>query len=508
MIKRLMASDSVKHMSLPDALRFACYACIIGYGFLATWYSPGIIGSLYDEPRFLELAFLISSGLLAVLISRDFLLATLAHPRLSRLSQLSFGLFVAASALQSRFPELAWQEISLFVLLFFFGSICANLAHENKRLTDRLFTASLTAGALIFVVVFAVAYAASVSTNISFSWVTPFVNFANVRFFSQYQAYTLPLLIIPAIAFNLPGRWRVAALLLTSLWWTLHFTSGTRSVWVASVVTALVMTVSLRRTIKPWLNMQGWALSLGGMIYLIFDWWSKDFVRKESYGLPSVLARGTDDDHRFELWRAAWEMIQSSPWLGVGPMHFGFYHFQVAAHPHNVWLQIAAEYGLPVVLIVTYWIARLFLSALRWCRTTVSYEDRQINTALTASLLCGLVDAMFSGNILMPQSQMALFLVGGWLIGRNWRPAAETQPYETKATSHSPLTWGRLNRHWSHAALALVVLASIVIQTKGVLDYYQFMAEHDFALLSDAHPRFWHDGHWPTSSGLYPAKAE
>lgn len=558
---------------------------------LMPWYQPYVSLSLYDDARYVELAFL---GVIAVICvfsasrRRGISDAFRALPASFRYCGMVTVLWAGASALQARFPLLSGQEISLFFLLALFGGTCAQLAQENRIFVDRVFSSSFGAAALVFTVVFAMAYAASIQAATPFSWVTPFVSFANIRYFSQYQAYTLPILVLPALVFNLPRRWRMVGLLLASLWWALHFASGTRAVWVAVVVTALVMAVGLKRLVKPWLTRQGWAFALGGLMYSAFAWWSGDFGSQTGYGVASVIGRGAQDSQRFVLWREAWEMLRSAPWLGVGPMHFGFYHSQVAAHPHNAWLQIAAEYGLPVVLILTYWVVRLFLSAFRWCRTAESYEDRQINIALTASLLCGSVDALFSGNTLMPQSQVALFLIAGWLIGRNGTPnlthrdetsvgwgEARTPTFlgsqgivGVPSSLHQPISmWrysatrifhalaqsivgtplraterngsadlpnrdqGRSNRDLAsfdgtsgpkptphglqgfkgmglQAAFVLAVLCSIGLQIKGVADYYRFMAAHDFALIDGAHPRFWHDGHWPVSSGFYPAGTE
>ncbi|NEO27828.1 MAG: O-antigen ligase family protein [Kamptonema sp. SIO4C4] len=57
---------------------------------------------------------------------------------------------------------------------------------------------------------------------------------------------------------------------------------------------------------------------------------------------------------RLNQWQFCWQLIQERPWLGVGLRHFnplyetatGFW----LAHPHNLYIMLAAEIGLPATL--------------------------------------------------------------------------------------------------------------------------------------------------------------
>ncbi|MDD2802334.1 MAG: O-antigen ligase family protein [Methylococcales bacterium] len=373
-----------------------------------------------------------------------------------------------------------------------FGIICQFLTSNNKTLIDRLFIATILFGALLFICHFVICYLVSVVSNIAFSWVSPFVSFSNVRFFSQYQAYTLPILAIPLITFNLPFRWRTVTLLLLAFWWALHFVTGTRSVWVALIVTTLFLFTFLKDQARQWLIWQLVGMLIGGIFYLAFDYLTLD---NSLYGLGSITKRGLDDNGRWPLWLSAFEMIKNHPLLGVGPMHFAFNNFTIAAHPHNSVLHIAAEYGLPAVLIAIYLVITFLKKAVAWCIKPTYNENPQINIALTASLVCGLCDSLLSGNIIMPHSQMMLFMIGGWLIGRNQATdliSIELQPLQSKGRT---------------LVLVVVVLAAITIQLNGVQSYYSYMKRTQFSAPEYAHPRFWNDGHWPTKKNHSIAKS-
>jgi len=465
--------------------RFLGCACAALYGLIAPWYLLEFTGPLYDSARLLELILLIPIAALLIVIPiwrRQALTVFTSIPNTIKIGLRALSILALTSSILAQFPEKSLQEISLFLLLFMFGIICQFLTSNNRTLMDRLFIATILLGALLFICHFVICYLAAVVTNIPFSWVTPFVSFSNVRFFSQYQAYTLPILVIPLVTFKLPFRWRAVTLILLAFWWALHFATGTRSVWVALIVTTLFLLIFLKDRARQWLIWQLMGMLIGGIFYLAFDYLTLD---NSLYGLGSITKRGLDDNGRWPLWLNAFEMIKNHPLLGIGPMHFAFNNFTIAAHPHNSILHIAAEYGLPAVLIAVYLVVALLKKAVVWCIKPTYSENPQINIALTASLVCGLCDSLLSGNIIMPHSQMMLFMIGGWLIGRNQATdliSVELQPLQSKGRT---------------LVLVAVVLAAITIQLNDVQSYYSYMKRTQFSVPEYAHPRFWNDGHWP-----------
>ncbi len=177
-------------------------------------------------------------------------------------------------------------------------------------------------------------------------------------------------------------------------------------------------------------------------------------------------------------------------------MHFGLYNFRVAAHPHNAWLQIAAEYGLPMALLLTFLVLYFLHCAFHWCSTADSVRDRNINIAMTAALICGLTEAMFSGNTLMPQSQLLLFFIAGWLVGRNLHLAESTGYPDLPNRSLELRKNIVLTKCLTHTALIIVITAAIAVQVIGAANYYKYSKGHDYDPTTYYHPRYWQDGHW------------
>lgn len=71
----------------------------------------------------------------------------------------------------------------------------------------------------------------------------------------------------------------------------------------------------------------------------------------------------TSERARWEVWQSAIAMIRDHPWLGVGPNHFGTVHPAYAGphsghlrDPHNVYLRVAAEWGVPAALALFSWL--------------------------------------------------------------------------------------------------------------------------------------------------------
>ena len=125
---------------------------------------------------------------------------------------------------------------------------------------------------------------------------------------------------------------------------------------------------------------------------------------------------------RLYLWHRALDLIAGSPWLGVGPMHFahvtsltrGVVMEDNATHPHNIYLQVAAEYGLPASLLI-FGSAFAFMARRgRALRSLAPLTDERLLT-LAAWMAClgAAIDGMVSGNFVMPILQVWIALAVG-----------------------------------------------------------------------------------------------
>ena len=465
----------------PRTIWLACVALYLVFGpTQAPFYTP----SYYDNSRLLQLLSLAALSLLALVIPtlrREVEVIVLNGRGWVQRGLLLLALLGFASGLQAALPGMALQELALWMLLGVFTLTSISVTAANRTLVDRLLLIAFQGSALVFIVVFWMGQLAARETEQPFEWLHPFVTFANVRHFSQFQAYTLPVLTVSVALAGISRYRRSGAFLLAAHWWALQFAVGTRAVWFAGACTVALLPLLLKRDAFPFLKCFGLAVLGGGILYLALD----TFLLVDAPGLADAAHRGFDTSNRQELWRSALAMVRNDPFLGVGPMHFSFTNFAWAAHPHNSMLQFAAEYGLPAATIVVALATWLLWSSIRWTRSASQPEDQLINGGLLAALLMGLLDSLLSGNTLMPVAQMTLCILIGWVIGRNRCVPSNPPPSPTAITTF---------------ALSTIVVGSVITVGLGAHTYYQYWDARQFLVPAGAsHPRYWEEGHWPRS---------
>ncbi|MFG6447962.1 O-antigen ligase family protein [Roseateles sp. BYS180W] len=123
---------------------------------------------------------------------------------------------------------------------------------------------------------------------------------------------------------------------------------------------------------------------------------------------------------RWRLCADALMQFSISPILGVGPMHLAANTGLPAAHPHNAYVQLLTEWGI-------FWALGagiLFLSMARRAYgvlanpATPAGVGEGLALGAAAAFLASLVDACFSGNWVMPQSQTLLAVLLGVLAAQ------------------------------------------------------------------------------------------
>jgi O-antigen ligase len=78
------------------------------------------------------------------------------------------------------------------------------------------------------------------------------------------------------------------------------------------------------------------------------------------------------NDPRVGVWRFAFTLLNQRPWLGWGLGNFKLQYppglipaYQYIAHPHNFWLLLAVEAGIPVLLLFVWFVGKICYRALR-----------------------------------------------------------------------------------------------------------------------------------------------
>ncbi len=141
---------------------------------------------------------------------------------------------------------------------------------------------------------------------------------------------------------------------------------------VCGLVMGAALVLALTR--GPWMG-----AAAGGM-YLLWAWKPKALaavpvaaalallaapaaLRDRAVSVVRPQSKYDSNQHRVVLWRTGWEMVKAHPWFGIGPeqVNYQFERYVPAdipqplpwgwrKHLHNVYLQYAAERGVPVLL--------------------------------------------------------------------------------------------------------------------------------------------------------------
>lgn len=464
---------------------FGLVCCICGY--LVLMPSVNVLPDVlpYDTKRIGQVLLLLGFGLWLLWryqATTQWLDTFRSLPRLGRWGLGGVMALGVCSSMLAPLPHWALLEVAHLVLLGCLAVAVAAFCRRDAGVMQRLVPGALLLGVFLYLVNFAVSYSLSLHTTTSGLW--PWgvdIGFAHVRFLNQFQTWTLPLIVLPLLVWPVRSpiaRWGLHGLAMG--WWMLLFGSGGRGTTLAMATAGLFVALVYRKQAWLWLRAQGIAFVGGGVLYwLLF----KVVATSQSSLLDRSLTNGSLRD---VLWERAWLMIQQHPLLGVGPMHYAYQVEDLAAHPHNVVLQWAAEWGVPAtLLIIGLFLWGLFALVQRFKASAPAPRGpRVVHVALTASLVAAIGHALLSGITIMPLSQLVMVLVIGWAWGL-WLKSGTQTAYAKRPSS----PW----------MLRLVVGASLLGMLWGTSRYVLDL-EHQQTVFKEAkqttvfRPRFWQQG--------------
>jgi len=441
--------------------------------------------SNHDATRIVQLAVLLVTALAAMAVS-------IANPSGAQWRPSSahclVGLLALASIAMSPVPAMAWRETALML----------GLAGTTWVVAGRLSVTSLAParqaallGSCLYAFVLAMLMLAPLVHRSPMDWSSLAVGYDNYRFFNHVQTVALPLLAIVALqpAAERHGRWmRAAAWFSMVVYWIFVFCSGARGtalgIAVAMVAACLVSgwraTAALQRTLVA-------SALVGAAAYaLVFVLLPATSLLPVGASAERSMPSLASDSSRLLLWHIAWDDILASPWLGIGPMHYAHFPNPKAAHPHNVYLQVAAEWGLPLLATLLALAGRALWRLGRAVRDAAT-GARDEGAGLLVACLAFLADGFVSGNFVMPVSQMWIVLCIAWAMA--WH---RMQGAADSARPPVSVAWPR--------AAAAVLLASQVWLVAQVWPEARDVKAHfeqvprETAPNSRPSPRFWSDG--------------
>jgi O-antigen ligase len=335
------------------------------------------------------------------------------------------GILGAASAFSPRFAS--FEVANLFLLYLLASTVASEITRGGQRALLTVIR-GLAIACAPYVFLFIVAYVAGLSLGIPLALDDFTTNFSNIRFFNHTQTSTLPLLILLCCLTPRVSKLRWLWLAVTAYWWMALFATTGRGTLLGVAAGCIAAAVLARRRAVPYLRQVALTAAVGLLAYFILltvvpTLFGSVGMRSFAYAVERTAADPASG--RAWLWHLAATLIAQHPWLGVGPMHFAHHagYLHMGAHPHDWFLQIAAEWGLPALLCLLLSIA-LGLRALLRAGADIAPDDAR-NQAIFSALLVGavaiLVDGLVSGIFVMPQSQLAVALYLGCAIG--WQRA-------------------------------------------------------------------------------------
>ena len=364
--------------------------------------------SAHDFARILQVPLLLTVATSA-LLSRSW------RSSLSALAPVDRGLlvaligFVAASCLHADLPWVAAREVALDVSLLFVATVlAAQLRSPEAR--DRALT-WLTVGTTAYSLLWLINLSMAAASGDAVSPWDLLFGFDNPRFFNHVQTVVLPLVAVVAVSPRSSRLLKAAAGMAIVLGGAMLFVVLARASTLGLVAGGVAAYCMGHRHARRYMTVLLGGLAAGALLMFVAweAWLSRLGGQMAYHDLGQV-------HFRDYLAHRALDMCLSSPWLGVGPMHFSHASNPIAAHPHNIYAQLLAELGVPAVLLIGVLVFR-GLQRRFHSLCAASATEPALAAGLVGATVAMLIDGAFSGNFVMPLSQLAIVLLLALLNG-------------------------------------------------------------------------------------------
>ncbi|MCB1998504.1 MAG: O-antigen ligase family protein [Rhodoferax sp.] len=324
-----------------------------------------------------------------------------------------------------------------------------------------------------------------------------FVGYDNHRFYSHVLTAAIPLTLAALHASNgrLGRHLARGSLVLLGM---MLFATGGRGTMLALAGAVAFVFCRMGRRAWPTFAPLAYGMGLGAVFFaLLFVWPSLADSNGGTALADYGVARLTSDQSRLPLWKHAMDLARASPWFGAGPMHFAHGHNPIAAAPHSLPLQIAAEWGLPMLALVVA-IIGIVLRQL-WRRLGASVDAKDPGIALSMGFVAVLLDSFVAGNFNVPMSQVWIAV----LLGLFW--AWLRQPYASRQLARNatgapgaPASGQAKRFSMARAAAVSVAVLQVWLGTQ-MLPEAAHIGDHLRQVMkafpTDRHqPRFWSHG--------------
>jgi len=348
----------------------------------------------------------------------------------------ALGAVSALNAFSLRHAIYEWSM--LLVLLLAAALLAAELARAGTAGLQTVLRSVLVIG-ILYTVRIAIWYGATLATGLKLHPYDLAIGFSNIRFFNHVQTVLLPLAVLVCMQAPKGSLWRRSAFVLAACWWAFLFVTQARASVLGLGAGCVFAFVVRRGHARSFLKAMALTALAGVAVYVLVFMLLPMLAGLKAFSSAADVVQRTAADptsRRNLLWALSLKLIAAHPWLGVGPHHFAHEGATLSwgAHPHNFIMQIGTEWGLPALLCLLAGIGigmrALVRSSGRLAQGDLS--NQQTGAVMLATGAAILVDGLFSGVIVMPQSQMAIVLylgcAAGWVrsLDKSLAPRAST----------------------------------------------------------------------------------
>lgn len=469
----------------------------------------------YDQKRIVQLFTLISGALFFYLSPhcRTTMIEIIRSS--SRLIKIAISIFFILgifSAGFSKLPFAGFLEWSLYALLVLYALFwCALALRIGKQFYFML-------SALIFFVILIYTYPVMTGYVDAVQHHEPiyfFPFFMNIRFFSQFAVFTIPLLPLADIWLALKSKpilkyTRILFFLLAGFWWGLILINGSRALIYSFIISTLFAFIIFQKKLFPWVWRQACFIFLGVLaVYLLTT--IPHFSQNKNLIYTNLTHIHTLDtvttQSRIGLYQYTFQLIAAHPIFGVGPMHFAYAppnalitSHDLAAQPHNFILLIFSEWGIPAGIALLFLICRMLFNFIRTGYLLTKNSQQANHTIIFASfmmsLFAGLLSALVSGVTVMPLSQTMLAIITGCCIALYYQDNGIFK-----------ITNGGISHLAYTSVISVVIGFSILVVVYSLWTTLPYLEQSEIywlqtqkhGLQTQFNPRFWVQG-WLTNT--------
>ncbi|WP_165917672.1 O-antigen ligase family protein [Roseateles saccharophilus] len=320
----------------------------------------------------------------------------------------------------------ALRECTLWISLATLSAAVFIACFQNK--TIKFIMQAITLAWLVYSAFFFLAWVANLLAHGETHFWLAVPGFDNPRFLNHAQTIAIPLLAAATIHTDKCRTELALSWIALCLCFAMLMALVARASTVSLILGTAAAVVVFGRAAFPLARRILLGGAIGFLIYLLIFQGIPHWFDLKTISSPHTPADLVSDHSRIYLWKIALYDVAKAPLIGVGPMHYSADFNGRGAHPHNIYLQLIAEFGVPFFVLLTTATVVLARRSLRHIRQT-SHAPDTLTVATTAALVAALVDGTFSGNFVVPMAQIWICLAAGLFF------ASTNHPISTPGTT-------------------------------------------------------------------------